>query len=83
MTRNRSAAPNAFVLDSEEETILVNGAVYFQQTLPPLPNLTDRFRTSGSWPATVTCGDPITVPCNTVLKPAIFPGENTIAFWDG
>jgi hypothetical protein len=70
--RPRTNAPNAFVLDSVDETIT------------PPPNLTGRFGTAGDWPSTVTCGDPIAPPpCTTVLNPAILPGENTIGFYDG
>jgi hypothetical protein len=83
----RTNVPNAFVLDSVDETILINGTVFVDQTITPPPNVTvngtpDRFGTAGRWPATVTCGDPITLPCNTVLNPAILPGENTIGFYD-
>jgi hypothetical protein len=76
--------PNAFLLTSVDETILVDGAVFSQETLTPPPNVSDRLGTSGRWPSTVTCGDPIAPPpCTTVLNPAILPGENTIGFYDG
>jgi hypothetical protein len=79
---NRTAVTNAFVVSSVDETILVNGAVFSQGTLTPPPNLTDRFGSAGRWPATVTCGQPPTVPCNVVLNPAILPGENTVIFFE-
>jgi hypothetical protein len=80
----RAGVTNAFVLDSVDETILVDGTVFSQETLTPPPNVSDRLGTSGHWPATVTCGDPpAPPPCTTVLNPAILPGENTIGFYDG
>lgn len=80
----RATAGNAFVLDSIDATVLVDGTVFSQETLTPPPNVSDRLGTSGRWPATVTCGDPIAPPpCATVLNPAILPGENTIGFYDG
>jgi hypothetical protein len=81
---NRTLPANAFVLDSVDLTILINGAVFSQETLTPPPNVSDRLGTSGRWPATVTCGDPpAPPPCTTVLSPAILPGENTVGFYDG
>jgi hypothetical protein len=80
---NRTNLPNSFVLDSVDETILVNGAVFGQDTYLPPPNTDTRFGTAGHWPATVTCGAPVTLPCGTVLNPAILPGENTVGFFDG
>jgi hypothetical protein len=80
----RATTPNAFVLDSVDETIFVDGLVFSQETLTPPPNVSDRLGTSGRWPATVTCGDPpAPPPCATVLNPAILPGENTVGFYDG
>jgi hypothetical protein len=81
----RDNTPNAFVLDSVDETVLVNGAAVFgQETLTPPPNVSDRLSTSGRWPATVTCGNPpAPPPCSTVLNPAILPGENTVGFYEG
>jgi hypothetical protein len=80
----RATVPNAFVLDSVDETVLINGQVFFTETLTPPPNVSDRLGTSGRWPATVTCGDPpAPPPCTTVLNPAILPDENTVGFFDG
>lgn len=79
----RATLPNSFVVSSVDETILVNGVVFSQGTLTPPPNLTDRFGSAGRWPATVTCGQPPTVPCNVVMPPAILPGENAVIFYDG
>ena len=79
----RVTAPNAFVLDSVDETVLVDGTVFSQETLTPPPNV-NRPGPSGRWPATVTCGSPpAPPPCTTVLNPAILPGENTVGFYDG
>jgi hypothetical protein len=79
---NRTATPNAYVLDSVDATILVNGTVFSQETLTPPPNVTPRPGPSGRWPATVTCRSPPgPPPCTTVLNPAILPDENTIAFY--
>jgi hypothetical protein len=77
-------AANEFVLDSVDETVLIDGSVFGHETLTPPPNVSDRLGTSGRWPATVTCGSPTAPPpCTTVLNPAILPGENTIGFYDG
>jgi hypothetical protein len=81
---NRAAVPNAFVLESAVETVLIDGQVASQETFTPPPNVTDRPGPSGRWPATVTCGTPpAPPPCTTVLSPAVLPGENTIGFYDG
>lgn len=80
----RSGAANAFVLDSIDETILINGTIFSRETLTPPPNVSNRLGTAGRWPATVTCGSPpAPPPCTTVLNPAILPGEDTIGFYDG
>jgi hypothetical protein len=80
----RTNVPNAFVLNSIDEVVLVDGKVWSQETLTPPPNASDRLSTSGRWPATVTCGNPpAPPPCATVLNPAILPGENTVGFYDG
>jgi len=81
-TLTRATLRNAFVVNSVDETIYVNGAEFSHDTLTPPPNLTERFATAGRWPSTVTCGQPITVPCTVVTSPAILPGENTVIFWD-
>lgn len=81
---NRATLPNAFVLDSIDETILADGKVVGQDHLTPPPNAGDFLGSSGRWPATVTCGDPpAPPPCTTVLNPAILPGENTVAYFAG
>jgi hypothetical protein len=81
---SRATVPNAFVLDSVDLTILVDGTVFSQGTLTPPPNVSGGLGTSGHWPATVTCGDPpAPPPCTTVLNPAVLPGENTVGFYSG
>jgi len=80
----RSTVHNAFVLDSVDETILINGTVFSQETLTPPPNVSDRLGSGGRWPATVTCGSPpAPPPCTTVVNPAVLPGEDTVGFADG
>jgi hypothetical protein len=73
----------AFVVSSINGTIVVDGAEYGHGIVTPPPNLADRFGTAGRWPSTVTCGQPVTLPCNVVTSPAILPGENTVIFWEG
>jgi hypothetical protein len=81
---SRATVPNAFVLDSVDETVLVDGAVFSQGTFTPPPNVSGGLGGSGHWPATVTCGDPpAPPPCTTVLNPAVLPGENTVGFYSG
>jgi hypothetical protein len=80
---DRTNVPNSFVLNSVDVTILVNGAIFSQEHILPPPSTDHRFGTAGRWPATVTCGVPVTLPCGTVLNPAILPGENTVGFFDG
>jgi hypothetical protein len=74
----RSSVPNAFVATSIDETTFVNGAQFGSlYTLTPPPNLTGSFGSAGRWPSTVTCGQPVSAPCNVVGSPAVLPGENT------
>jgi hypothetical protein len=80
---SRATVANAFVVSSVDETIFVNGVEFGSGTNIPPPNLTDFFVSAGRWPATVTCGQPISVPCNVVKSPAILPGENTVIFYNG
>jgi len=79
----RPGLPNAFVVTSVDETIIVNGQIFGQQTIIPPPNMTSRFGTAGHFPATVACGNPISVPCDVVTNPAVIPGERTSVFYDG
>jgi hypothetical protein len=75
----RESVPNAFVINSVDETITVNGALLFSGTWTPPPNANLR-SWSGHWPSTVTC-PAIPGPCNVVGNPAILPGENTVALF--
>jgi hypothetical protein len=79
----RPTVPNAFVVSSVDEATFVNGLQIGQSTLVPPPNLTGRFFSAGRFISTVTCGLPITVPCNKVTSPAVLPGENVAVFFDG
>jgi hypothetical protein len=82
---NRDSLPGAFVMSSVEDTILVNGSVYFTATDVPPPDIPVGLgrRNSGHWPSTVTCPpEPSTDPCNVVGRPAILPGEKTVALWE-
>ena len=80
----RATLPGAFVESSFDETIFVNGEVFFTNHAVPPPNIspTQRRVNSGHWPSTVTCPDTPTDPCNVVSSPAILPGEKTVAFWE-
>ena len=82
---SRDSLENAFVLTSIDSAILINGVAHheFDATFTPPPNLTDFFRSAGRWPSTVTCGQPIQVPCTVVGGAAVIPGENVIAFYSG
>jgi hypothetical protein len=79
----RPELPNAFVVNSVDEREVVSGVQIGQDTLVPPPNLTRRFRSAGRFISTVTCGDPVTVPCNTVISPAVLPGEDVAVFVEG
>jgi hypothetical protein len=79
----RPELPNAFVVNSVDERFVVSGVQIGQDTLVPPPNLTRRFFSAGRFISTVTCGDPITLPCNTVISPAVLPGEDVAVFVEG
>jgi hypothetical protein len=87
--RNRTTLVNSFVIDSVDETISVDGVALpgvTSFTPPPNPtfNGSPGFRnSSGHWPATVTCATPIPDPCTAVGKPAVIPGETTVALYVG
>lgn len=78
----RHTLANAFVLDSIDLTTLFNGAqVGDPFTIVAPPNAIDF---AGRWPTTVTVDFTTTPPsCCVVGKPAIIPGENTVAFYVG
>lgn len=82
----RVTLPGAFVLSSVDLTVFVNGEVLGSTlTFIPPPDIaanTGGRPRSGHWPATVTCPDSPTDPCNIVGNPAILPGEKTVAYWE-
>jgi hypothetical protein len=80
---NRLSVPNAFAVDSIDESITVDGQQYSDVHWTPPPNITppDFPGYSARWPATVVCdGSP---PCTDVQNPAVLPGEDTVAFFTG
>jgi hypothetical protein len=81
---NRLTVPNAFNIDSIDESVFVNGVHQdFDVHWTPPPNITPPAYTgySARWPATVVCdGSP---PCSDVQNPAVVPGEDTAAFITG
>ena len=89
--RSRVTLENSFVIDSVDETISVDGVdrpeFTFNVTPPPNPtfNGSPGLRShAGHWPSTVTCfSTPSPNPCAEVGKPAVIPGENTVAFYIG
>ena len=80
---NRLTVPNAFDIDSIDESISVNGQLYSNVHWTPPPNITPSFLHgySARWPATVLCGNG--PPCTDVQNPAVVPGEDTAAFITG
>jgi hypothetical protein len=79
---SRLTVPNAFVVNSIDESVLVNG-VHIQNMdihWTPPPNITPPsfLGYSGRWPATVLCGG--SPPCADIQNPAVVPGENISAF---
>ncbi len=82
---SRLTVPNAFVIDSIDESIFVNGVHIqaFDVHWTPPPNITSINLPgySGRWPATVLCdGSP---PCTDIRNPAVVPGEDIAAFFSG
>lgn len=74
----RQALANAFVIDSVEMTTFVNGVQAADPfTVAAPPNSTDF---TGRWPTTVTGNINSSFQ---VGKPAIIPGENTVAVYFG
>ena len=74
----RQTIANAFVIDSVDLTTFFNGVQVgdpFSVAAPP--NSTDF---TGRWPTTVTGNIGVGF---TVGKPAVIPGENTVAFYVG
>lgn len=82
---SRLTVPNAFVIDSIDESISVDGVHIqdFDVHWTPPPNITPTYLPgySGRWPATVLCdGSP---PCTDIRNPAVVPGEDIAAFITG
>jgi hypothetical protein len=80
----RADVPNAFVVNSIDEAIFVDGVqdhdFDFTYTPPPSPSLRAY---SGHWVVSVTC-PPDGPPCTNVnSNPAVLPGEETSVFWTG
>jgi hypothetical protein len=83
LSGNRATIPNAFVVDSVDETFLVDGVDQgFSDTLVPPPNLSRRFGSAGRFISTVTCGAPAS-PCTNVISPAVLPGEDVSVYFEG
>lgn len=82
-SRSRTTLPNAFVVTSVDERILVDGVEILNWTITPPPNTNYFFRVwSGHWPSTVTC-PPGSDPCNVVDNPAVLPGEDVVVLYTG
>jgi hypothetical protein len=77
----RATLPNAYVVNTVDETIFVDGVQVFTSTETPPPNA-DPLSWSGHWPSTVTCPEG-TDPCNVVGSPAVVPLENTAVLYTG
>lgn len=81
--RTRATLQNAFVVESVDLTVLINGV---EQPGPPFtvtPPPNAFFRSyAGHWPATVSC-PPGSDPCNIVGNPAVIPGEITSVVFTG
>lgn len=78
---SRTTVPNAFVINSIDEHVFVNGVDYSDGHYTPPPNATPFNGVSHRWPATVECGSG--PPCTDVTNPAVLPGEDTAAFYSG
>jgi hypothetical protein len=78
----RLTVRNAFVVDSIDESITVDGQQYTQAHITPPPNITPPFPNwSARWPATVVCDNG--PPCTDVQNPAVVPGEDIAVFFAG
>jgi hypothetical protein len=84
---SRATVPNAFVINSVDQQVSVDGADYpsGDGNFAPPPNVTPFPSASGRWPATVVCSGspPSPPPCTDIQNPAVLPGENTIGFYAG
>jgi hypothetical protein len=78
-TVTRSTIPNAYAVTSVDETVFVDGTVFFTDMLTPPPTASPPGY-AGRWP--VSCA-PFSSPCD-VQSPAVLPGETTaplVARW--
>jgi hypothetical protein len=73
----RADVPNAFVVQSVDESVFVNGADRFDftDTAPPGSNLAPA---DGHWVESAACAG-----CNSLGRPAVLPLENTAVFYIG
>lgn len=85
--RSRETMLNSFVVTSVDCELSINGATPADcGTFIPPPNPTSDFDkgAAGHWPSSVTCPvDDSGFHCFTVGRPAVAPGENTIAYYIG
>jgi hypothetical protein len=79
----RADVHNAFVVDSVDQRVFVDGAqdhdFDFSYTPPPDPSFPGY---SGHWAATASC-PPEGPPCTVVGRPAVVPGEKAAVFYTG
>jgi hypothetical protein len=80
--RARDTLHNAFVVNSVEEHIFVDGVDTFDNTFTPPPNEFPR-TWAGHWPSTLHCPDNFTDPCNVIASPAVVPGEQATVLFAG
>lgn len=78
--RARDTLHNAFVVESVELHIFVDGAEYFSGTFYPPPNEYPR-SWAGHWPSTLKCPD--IGSCNVIGSPAVVPGERAAVLFAG
>ncbi|HKB19701.1 MAG TPA: hypothetical protein VKC65_01720 [Gaiellaceae bacterium] len=82
VSASRMTLPNAFVVDSVEQRVFVDGSEYSDFTFHPPPNV-EFPRWAGRWVNTVTCDPGTPPPCTSVGQPAVIPGENTAVLFPG
>jgi hypothetical protein len=80
--RSRTMLPNAFVVDTVDQTVFIDGVQYPTATFTPPPNV-EFPNWAGRWVSTVTCDPGTPPPCTVVGKPAVIPGENTAVLYPG
>ena len=82
VSASRMTLPNAFVVDSVEQTVFVDGSQYSDFTFHPPPNV-EFAGWAGRWVDTVRCDPGTPPPCTSVGQPAVIPGENTAVLFPG